>query len=537
MDADLVLYNGKFYTLNPRQPRASALAVRDGVIVYTGDDLTARSLLGPRGEAVDLRGCCALPGLTDAHLHFEMYSLGLLQVNAERPTIQEALAAVADQVAHTPSGKWVTGYGWNHNVWGGEFPTAALLDRVAPNHPVILGHKSGHAAWVNSLALDLARITEQTPAPAGGQIVRNAQGRASGILLEGPAITLVKKLVPAPTLDETVTAMRQAIQIAHRAGLTGIHDMDGPLALSAHQVLHHLGELTLRVTKSIPLERLDQAIALGLRTGLGDERLRLGAVKMFMDGALGPRTALMLRGYDSAPDDTGIAVTPIEVIREGVRKANAAGLACAIHAIGDRACRLALDIYEEVKVQAGASGNLDHSWGRHRIEHVQLLHPDDYGRPGKLGVIASMQPIHATSDMLMADEHWGSRSAGAYALKTQLEHGAVLALGSDCPVEVNDPLVGIHAAVTRRRADGTPGPEGWHPEQRLTVEEAVRGYTWGPAYAAGMEGKLGSLQAGKLADVTILDQDIFAIAPMDILQARVMGTVVGGKFVWRDGRL
>ena len=531
MDADLALFNGRFHTFNRQQPHAAALAIRDGRIIYAGDNLAARGLLGPKGEAVDLRGCCAIPGLADAHLHFGGYSLGLLAVNAERPTLEGALAAVAEHVARTPGGKWVRGHGWNHNAWGGEFPTAALLDRVAPNHPVILTHKSGHAAWVNSLALDLAHITAHTPDPAGAQIVRDAQGRATGILLEGPAIGLAEHLLPPPTLDELVTAMRQAMQIAHRAGLTSIHDMDGPLALSAHQVLHQYGELTLRVVKSIPLEHLDEAIALGLRTGLGDDWLRLGQVKMFADGALGPRTALMLRGYNTAPSETGIAVTPIEVIREAVRKAIASGLGCAIHAIGDKAVRLALDIYEESYPQSHEAGL------RHRIEHVQLVHPDDYGRLARLEVIASMQPLHATSDMLMAERHWGYRCAGAYALKTQSQYGAVLALGSDCPVEVMDPLVGIHAAVTRCRADGTPGPEGWYPEQRLSVEEAVRGFTAGPAYAAGMEDKLGSLQPGKLADVTILDQDIFSIPPMEIPNAQVMGTVVGGRFVWRDGRL
>ena len=525
----LVLFNGRFYTLNPDQPCASALVAREGKIVHLGDDATARDMLHPGEyrEAVDLKGRCVLPGLNDAHLHFQFFALGLRAVNAEAPTLDEALARVAERAASTPTGRWVSGHGWNHNVWGGAFPTAAQLDRISPDHPVFLSHKSGHAAWVNSWALALAHVTAETPDPLGGQIVRDASGQPTGILLE-EAIQLVARSVPEPTLDDVVEAMHQAITVAHGAGLTGIHDFDGSLAFSAYQVLHQRGELTLRVTKGIPLEHLDEAIGVGLRTGFGDDWLRVGQVKMFADGALGPRTAWMLEGYDTAPENTGIATTDIKVLRDAVGKANSAGLACAIHAIGDRAGREVLELYAEARAQ-GVTGSL-----RNRIEHVQLLHPDDAGRLAELGVIASMQPIHATSDMLMAERHWGKeRCRGAYALKAQLRHGAVLALGSDCPVEVIDPLVGLHAAVTRRRADGSPGADGWYPEQRLTVEEAVRGFTWGAAYATGLEDRLGSLRVGRLADLTILDEDIFAIDPMEILNVRVMGTIVGGQFAWR----
>ena len=527
MQSDLVLSNARIHTLDARIPHATAVAIRDERIVYVGDDATARQTLAPGGQAVDLKGRCVIPGLTDAHLHFQWYAIGLQSVDAETPTLDEALTRVAEHAERTPSDSWINGLGWNHNVWQlptpDGFPTAADLDRVSPEHPVALNAKSGHAIWVNSRALQLAGITASTPDPAGGQIVRDKHGQPTGILLEG-AIDLIDAAHPAPTAEEVAQAMRAAFPFAQRAGLTGVHCFDGPEALAAYQMLRQRGELGLRVVKSIPRDtlRVDHTLALGLRSGFGDDWLRIGSIKMFADGALGPQTAWMLEPFENSTS-TGIVTLDEKEMADNVRRANAAGLSCAIHAIGDRACRTVLDVYEEV-----GSRSL-----RNRIEHVQLLHPQDYDRLGKLGVIASMQPVHATSDMLIADKYWGKRSAGAYAWRTQLDAGVALAFGSDCPVEKIDPLQGIHAAVTRRRADGSPGLDGWYPEQRLTVEEAVRGFTAGAAYAAGMEDRLGSITAGKLADFTVLDRDIFEIEPMEILNTQVDATIIGGKFMWR----
>jgi len=529
--SNLVLFNGAIHTMNDSQPLVSALAVRDGKFIFVGDADGAKAVFGKEAyEVVDLKGATVIPGLTDAHLHFEYYSMMLQNINAELPKPEDVVAEVEKRAKTLPEGKWITGFGWNHNKWGGEFPTAELLDAVAPHHPVSLQAKSGHAIWVNTAALRAVGITDTTPDPQGGQILRDAAGKATGVILE-EAMWQVDRNIPMPTTDELAKAIEFGMQTANKRGLTGVHDLDQPSVFKAFQKLKKEGKLTLRVNKGIPLAYLDQVIAAGLYSGFGDDMLHLGPVKMFSDGALGPKTAWMLAGYDSAPDDTGIATTDIEVLCDSVLKANANGLAVAIHAIGDRATREILNIYAEVKKQLPNTGL------RNRIEHVQLLAPEDLGRLGELGVIASMQPIHATSDMYIADKHWGSRVAGAYALKTQLEKGAVLALGSDCPVETLDPLVGIHAAVTRRRADGTPGPEGWRPEQRLTVEEAVKGYTQGPAYACGMEDRLGTIKEGYLADLTILDKDIFTIDPMDILQTEVLGTVVDGNFVWRSEKI
>jgi hypothetical protein len=534
MDAiDLVLYNGKIHTLGPSQPVVSALAVRDGCVVFAGDDAAALDLLPRRtsDNAVDLHGACVLPGLTDAHLHFQLFSLALKAVDVETETLDAALQAVGDRAAHTPGGKWILGTGWNHNTWGGAFPTAADLDRVAPYHPVMLDAKSRHAVWVNSYALQLAGIDANTPDPAGGQIVRCPDGSPNGILLEGAAIDLLKRAIPEPTLEELADAMRQGQLVAHQAGLTSVHCMDGALAFAAFQQLHRQGELTLRVIKSIPLENLDAALALGLRSGFGDDWLRVGGVKMFADGALGPHTAWMFADYEGDPGNSGISTTPVEVMHAAVLRANRGGISANIHAIGDRANHEVLNIYSDARRVLGETGL------RNRIEHVQLLAPRDFTRLDELGVIASMQPIHATSDMHMADQYWGERTAGAYALKTQQAAGAHLAFGSDCPVETLDPRVGIHAAVTRRHADGSPGPQGWHSEQRLTVDQAVRGFTEGPAFAAYMEDRLGRLLPGFLADLTILDRDLYEIEPMEILQARVLATLTSGQFAWRSGQL
>jgi predicted amidohydrolase YtcJ len=524
--SDLVLINGMIHTMDTEQPVVSAVAVRDNHILATGADETMRARL-PEADVIDLGGRCVLPGLIDAHLHAEWTALGLKNVDAEAPTLEELLRRVAARAAITPAGQWIRGHGWNQNVWGGIFPTRAELDRVAPEHPIYLSAKSGHAAWANSLALKLAGVTSGTPDPIGGEIGRDAAGEPTGIFLES-AMNLIEKIIPEPTVSELVAALRDALPLFHRVGLTGVHDFDGARALQAWQILKENGELNLRVSKTIPVALQSHAIALGLRSGFGDDWLRLNSVKTFADGALGPRTALMIDPYEGTLDQRGISTCDKEEMFEHVRAAAAAGLSSTIHAIGDKANHDVLDVYEMVRA-ADPNPRL-----RHRIEHVQLLHPADFARLAQLNVIASMQPIHATSDMLIADQHWGARSAGAYAWRTQLDAGAVLAFGSDSPVESFNPFLGIHAAVTRRRTDGAPGPDGWYPQQRLSVDEAVRGFTLGAAYASYEETRKGSLMPGKLADLIVLDRDIYTVEPMAIAGTRVVATVIDGRFVHRE---
>ncbi|HEC23948.1 MAG TPA: amidohydrolase [Chloroflexi bacterium] len=535
MHADTVLYNGLIHTQAGDHPRVSALAIRDGRVVALGEDAAMRDLLRPGGEAVNLDGKPVIPGLVDAHVHLSWYADFLHTVDLTgAASAVEAVERVAERAARTEPGQWIRGRGWDQTRWpGGAFPTAAQLDSRVPDHPVYLSARSGHAAWVNSYALRLAHVTAETDDPPGGRIGRDESGAPTGVLFES-AMEMVSAIIPEPTPEQVAGQVKEAIARAHRGGLTGVHDFDGALAFRAYQLLRSRGELTLRIVKNIPVELLDHAIALGLRWGFGDDFLRIGGVKTFADGALGPRTAWMIEPYRGEPENYGICVTDPEEMMEAVSRASAAGLPSAIHAIGDRAVHHVLNVYEAVRREEAARG-VRPSQMRHRIEHVQLIHPDDAHRLGRLGVIASMQPNHAISDMDMAEAYWGERCDYAYNWRLQLEAGAVLALGSDAPIEAIEPLPNIQAAVTRRRPDGSPGPDGWRsgPRGRLSVDEAVRGFTLGPAYAAGMEDRLGRLAPGFLADLVVLGQDIYACDPMSIAQTPVLATMVGGRWVYR----
>lgn len=532
MHADTILYNGKIYTLHEEQPLVSALAIRDGKIVAAGHDEEIEGTLRPGGDAVNLGGRTVVPGLVDAHVHLSSYAHSLHMIDLRGvASPQEAVERVAERAAQTPPGEWIRGHGWSQERWPDRaFPRAGQIDALVSRHPVYLTTQSLHAAWVNSRALQQAGITAQTPDPPGGTIGRDEAGNPNGMLLE-TAMDLVSDEIPSPAPETVAERVGTAIEQAHRSGLTGIHDFDGAAAFRAYQILRARDDLTLRIVKNIPVSLLDQALELGLRWGFGDDFLRIGGVKTFADGALGPRTAWMVEAYEGEPDNYGICVTDPEEITENVRRASAAGLPSTVHAIGDRAVHHVLNAYETVRREEARQL-------RHRIEHVQLIHPDDAHRLAELNVIASMQPNHATSDMGMADDYWGERADYAYNIRLQLDAGAPIALGSDAPVEPIEPLPNIHAAVTRRRPDGSPGPDGWRAGAQgrrcLSVEEAVRGFTLGPAYAAGMERRLGRLRPGYLADLVVLGQDIFHSEPMTIHETPVLGTMVNGSWVYRN---
>jgi hypothetical protein len=527
---DRIIFNGNIYTQNPTQPRASAMAIVGERIVAVGDDDAIRPLATSGTQVDNLNGWLVLPGLTDAHVHWEGLTRALHAVDLyDVPSIDEAVQRVAEKARQTPRSEWVIGRGWRIDLWDGEFPTATALDAATTEHPVYLTARSGHAAWVNSAALRLAGINKSTPDPEGGAFRRLEDGRPSGILFESPAMKRVSELIPKPTPSQLADWMEDTQAFALRMGLTGIHDYDNPSCMQALQILRERGGLKLRFVKQINQNWLEPALELGIRSGFGDDWLRFGGLKMFADGALGPKTALMIEPYEDEPDNYGIAVVDKEEMAELASQASASGLLTTIHAIGDRAVHDVLDIFEAVRREE-ASRNTPRQQLRHRIEHVQVIHPDDVGRLAALDVIASMQPIHATSDYAMADRYWGKRAAYSYAMRKQLQAGAVLALGSDAPIETIEPYRGIHAAITRQRADGSPGPEGWYPEERLTLDEALRGYTLGPAFAGYMDGRLGMLAPGYMADLIVIDRDWFSIPASEILGTQTLGTMVGGEW-------
>jgi len=523
-----LLHNAHIHTQDKTRPTASALLIDRELITAVGeaDDLLSQHTAV---EKEDMEGRVILPGLTDAHIHLKNYALALQKVECETDTKDECLKRVAERVNSAKSGEWILGHGWNQNTWG-VWPTAAELDAIAPDNPVYLTAKSLHAGLVNTAAMKLANITNQTPDPHNGKVQRNADGNATGVLLE-TAMALAGDVIPEPTVNEIMKAMESSQSALWKMGLTGVHDFDRRDSFIALQMLHAQARLKLRVLKNLPVELLDQINEVGLRAGFGDEMLRIGNIKVFMDGALGPHTAAMFQPYAGEGVNRGILNMDGEELFEHGRKAAGAGLGMTVHAIGDRANHEVLNAYEQLR-RYEAENNLPRR--RHRIEHVQLLHPDDIRRLGEMNIIASMQPIHAISDMKMADEFWGGRAKYSYGWRTQLESGARLAFGSDAPVDFPNPFLGLHAAVTRRRADGSPSADGWYPEQKLTLGEAWEAYTIGPAYAAYMESRLGRLAPNHLADLIVLEKDPFACAPDELLRMQSWATMVNGEWVYRQ---
>lgn len=530
---DHILYNARVITLDERAAgRAEAIAITGNRIIAVGSNEHVLGLREDHTTQEDLRGACVLPGLVDAHVHLEWTARALQSIDLfEVASKEEALRRIAERVATVASpDEWVIGRGWSQDLWEGRaFPSADDLEASAPQNPVYFPAKSGHAAWVNRAAMRTVGINAATPNPPGGEIVRDESGEPTGILLE-TAMHLVRAHIPEPDIETLATYLLQAQAQMLQSGLTGVHDFDDPQVLRALQLLRERGELRMRVLKQINRPYLQAAIQSGLRSGFGDDWLRIGNLKMFADGALGPRTAHMVEPYLDQPENRGMAVLTPEEMLESAIAATDAGLATTIHAIGDLAVRQVLDVFKAVRQHEMARG-IRRSERRHRIEHVQIIHPNDAHRLGQLDIIASMQPIHATSDWEAATLAWGEqRCKTAYNPKLQLENGARIAFGSDSPIEPFAPLLGIHAAVTRQRRDNTP-QGGWYPDLRLSLDETLHGFTTGPAYAALMEDRLGRLAVGYLADLTVLDDDPYTVAPADLWQIPVQRVMTDG--VWR----
>src|SRR6266508_4630814 len=544
-----ILYNGTIYTLDPSLPRAQALGIRDGRVVAIGSEGKVQAAMGGRAEPINLRGRAVIPALTDAHVHFVNYALARRNLRldgvADFDAVLERVAAAAQQL---PEGAWLLGGGWDHTLWGGRWPRAADLDALTPDRPALLVRKDGHSAWANSRALELAGIKDTTPNPPGG-IIQREKKQATGVLLEN-AIDLVRQHIPGTTQVDRLDAVRAAIVEAHSYGMAGVQIPpgltagDGAQTLADLQVLRERGQLDLRCLVHIGLESLDYALRLGLRSGLGDRWLRIGGVKMFADGSLGSETAEMLTHYEGRRH-FGTATLTDAARHAAVPRAIAGGIAVTIHAIGDAANRRVLDAIEAAQSrlsvvssqlsQTTSTGQQTTDDGRrtipNRIEHCQILHPHDIPRFAALGVVASVQPVHATADMEIAERLWGDRCATAYAWRSLGDAGAALAFGSDAPVESFNPWLGVHAAVTRQRPGNIPA-DGWRPVQRLSVWDALQGFTAGAAAAAGTSHEQGRLAPGVLADLAILSADPFKINPSDLHTIQAEVTMIEGEIVW-----
>ena len=540
MHADIIFINAHIYTMDKRRPLATALAVANGHILAVGDSEDVLATQGAHTRVIDAGGKSILPGFTDSHIHLVEWAMQRRQVNLWGITsLAEALERVKEKVNTLPPGEWVRGGGWDASLWpdlDGEWPTAAQLDAVAPDRPVALDSKDLHSLWVNSYVLRMANITARTPDPPGGVIVRDPKtGKPTGILKE-TACELVERLYPPETETQWEAATQEALSALWAEGIVAVHIMNDRPDMRNFRTLQRLrerGRLKLRAHLYIPRERQEDAIRLGLRSGFGDRYLRIGGVKYFADGTLGSRTAAMLKPFLGEDDNVGVMVTDPEEMYEGFRAASAAGLAVAVHAIGDRANREVLNIFDIVRQEEGRhrAPALPH-----RIEHVQILHPEDVKRLGQYGIIASMQPIHATQDMDLARTYWGDeRCRYAYAWRSLQRAGALLIFGSDAPVEQPSVLAGLHAALTRRRADGAPGPKGWIPEERLCPRPALHAYTLAPAIVERTHAWRGSLTVGKVADLVMLDGEIVETAyndPDAILNMRVLMTLFEGEIVY-----
>jgi len=524
--------HGRIYTNDPEHPWAEAMAVSEGRISCIGkmDHVLTDCGGGQEGvESVNLKGRFVMPGFNDAHVHLggagaEELSVPLTGV----PSPEEMQKRVADAVARHKPGEWITGGGWDHTIWPEKrFPNRQQLDAVAPKNPVILTHVSGHVAVANSLALKSAEIDKHTPNPPGGEIEHDALGEPTGMLKEDAAMSLVKVRIPDPPVDLRRKGIEMVLQNVARNGVTSVQDNSAWEDFQVYKQLKEEDKLTVRITEwlpfNLPLNELQNMQAQG---GTRDPWLKVGALKAFLDGAMGSRTAAMLEPYSDDPSTTGILINDPEKLRVMAIERDRGGFQLSFHAIGDRANRIALDVFEAV---LKANGPRDR---RDRIEHAQVVEPLDFVRFAQLKVIASMQPSHQTTDMRWAEDRIGpQRIKGAYAWSTMLKNGVPLAFGTDYPVEPISPFRGLYACVTRERPDGGP-KNGWEPQEKVSLEDCIRAYTSGSAYAQFEEGKKGELKPGEYADYVILSNDLTKVPPAQFTKTRVLRTVVGGRTVY-----
>jgi len=529
---DLVILNAAVHTMDDARPTAGAVALLGNRIAALGSTAEIRALGGPRTRVIDAAGKLVLPGFNDSHTHFLMGGFSLASIDLRDAASPEEMARrVKEYARNVPKGRWILGGDWDHEKWpGAPLPTRQMIDAVTPDHPVLLRRLDGHMALANSVALKLAGITKETKDPPGGLIVRDPKSSEPTGILKDSASDGMDRVVPDKTFEEKHAAARAATEHAAQVGVTSLTDMSADADVGLYQYMLERGELKTRIYAVRSIMSWEALGRTGVRAAFGSDRLRIGGLKGFADGSLGSTTALFYEPYNDAPDTRGLLfdqMLPEGAMLKRVEGGDKLGLQVMIHAIGDEANARILDIYRQVAEQNGPRDR------RFRIEHAQHLRASDIPRFGQQKVIASMQPYHAADDGRWCEKRIGAeRSKGTYAFRTLLDTGAVLAFGSDWTVAPLNPLLGLKAAVTRQTLDGKH-PEGWIPQQKLTLDEAVRAYTVGSAYAEFAEQVKGTLSPGKLADLVMLDRDLYQIDPADIDKARVVLTVMDGQIVWQ----
>jgi predicted amidohydrolase YtcJ len=528
--ADLIVTNARIYTVDDARPIVSAMAVRDGKVLFIGSPREASALKGAGTRVVDLGGRTVIPGMVDAHAHLLGLGQSLHTVNLfGAKSYDEVIARVVERAKGLPPGQWLLGRGWDQNQWGDtRFPTHEALSRAVPNNPVWLTRVDGHAGLGNAAAMRAAGVTAANVDPGGGKIERSAAGEPTGVFIDN-AKALVERSIPAPSREDTRRAIRDAIAESQRWGLVGLHDAgESRATIDLMEEMAKAGEIPFRLYVMIGDDSAAVAHYLqrGPQSALYDNHLWIRSIKLYADGALGSRGAALLEPYSDDPNNRGLLLSAPAHIQDVASRALRGGFQVATHAIGDRGNRLVLDAYEKA---LQSTPTADH---RFRVEHAQIINHDDIPRFAELGVIPSMQAVHQTSDMYWAGNRLGAgRLFGAYAWRSLLNTGVVIPNGSDFPVEAVNPLLSFHSAVSRQDAENWPAA-GWMPEQRMTRDEALKSMTIWPAYAGFQESMMGSLTPGKLADFVVLDRDIMTVPERDILGTSVLATYIGGKAVY-----
>ncbi len=536
--ADTVYLNGNIYTVDDKQPKATAVAITGQKLVYVGNDKGAKSYVGKKTKVVDLKGNTVLPGLIEGHMHYTGEGQKMLQVYVFWSPKAEILAKVKAETEKLPAGTWIIGRGWNQEVWPDKkFPTKEELDAVAPNHPVMLTRTCGHAIWVNSKALAMAKVDKNTPNPAGGTIDKDANGNPTGILHE-TARNLVRSKVTPMTNDRLQEAMLKAQDEMFSFGITSVMSagtsgsFSSVLETNLMKDLYEKGQLKVRIYNMIN-EGEDAKVYYkkGPEIGLYRDRLTVRSIKFYADGSLGARSALLLEPYSDKPGEKGVERMSLDALYNGYAEARKNGFQVSTHAIGDGANRRVVDLYEKVLKEQPLK---DH---RFRIEHFQVATALDIDRIAKLKIVPAMQGIHATSDKNMAENRVGAeRIKYAYAWRKVIKAGSVIVNGSDAPVEPVNPYWGLYASVTRMDNDGTPAG-GWYIGEGMTREEALKSFTIWAAYGQFEEKIKGSLQKGKLADLVVIDRDYMKIPAGEIKDIKALLTVVGGEEVYKSAEL